>query len=110
MSAESRILNEGLQELLSQRGDILAMFAQRWHTDTRNVQAKQQVGAKEVLRNQFLQVAMGGGDQADIQPLALLPAQARDDGFIQKAQQLGLRGQRKFADLVEKKRAGMRFF
>ena len=54
------------------------------------------------------QIAVGGGDDADVDAARDVLADAAQLPFLNDAQQLGLRARRQLADLVEEQRAAVR--
>ena len=54
------------QEVPGQRRDVLGALAQRRQADRHDVQPVEQVLAEQALADQLPQVAMGGGDDADV--------------------------------------------
>ena len=54
-------------------------------------------------------VAVGGGDQADIDPQFLRAADAREGAVLQKPQQLGLQRPAHVRDFVQEDRAAVGF-
>ena len=78
-------------------------------TRIRDVQPVEQISPEEIPQDQILQIAMRRRDQPHIQPKRLAAPQPRDHRFVEKPQQLGLRRGGKFADFIEKERAGVGF-
>ena len=76
--------------------------------DLDDVEAIVEVFAELSLLGEPQQVAIGGGDDADVDLDGLRPADALESAFLEHAQQFGLHGQRDLADLVEKDRAAVR--
>src|SRR6266478_7291281 len=55
-----------LDEVTNQQGNVLPPLPQRRNTDREHVQAVVQIAAKLALVDHFLQVTVGGGDQAHV--------------------------------------------
>ena len=70
----------------------------------KDVEAIEQVLAERPVADRLLEVAVGGGDDADVDLDRLRAAEALDDAFLEDAQQLDLHLARQVADLVEKER------
>jgi hypothetical protein len=62
------------------------------------------------LFDRRFQIAVGGGDNADVGFELASPADPLEFPLLQDAQQLGLLGQRHFADFIQKERAALRDF
>ena len=75
--------------------------------DRHDVQAVEEVLAEAAGAHLVAQVAVGRGDQAHVDVQRLGAADAVEAPFLDHAQQLGLRGERHLADLVEEQRAAV---
>ena len=84
-----------------ERRDVFAALTQRRHENRKHVQPVIQVFAKLAFAGALGEIAVGGGDDAHIHLHRPLATDGIDLAFLQRAQQLHLRGQRQFADLVE---------
>src|SRR2546430_3033334 len=82
-----------LDEIFDQDRDILWSQPQRGNSDNHNAEAVKEVLAKKFLFDGRLQIAMGGGDNADVDGNGLFAAQTLDAFFLKNAQQLGLSAQ-----------------
>ena len=69
------------------------------------MQPVEQVLAERAALHEVEQLAVGRGNDADVDLHRLAAADRLDGAFLQRAQQLYLRRQRQLADLVEKQRA-----
>ena len=78
-------------EVTGQRWNILAALAQRRHLLGNYVEAVIQITAESALSGGFLQVAVGGGNQAHIELDGTGSANARELVLLQDPQQLGLK-------------------
>src|SRR5690606_20637955 len=85
--------------------EFVLALAQRGDAQLNTADAVEQVTAKRAARYFALQVAVGGGDETHVDGSRTRRADAHDAALLQDPQQLGLRFQRHFADLVEKYRA-----
>ncbi len=81
--------------------DIATAFAQRGKMDWKDVQAKVEVFAECAGGHHFRQVAVGGGDDSDIDLASSGAAQRFELAFLQHAEEFGLEFQRQLADFVE---------
>ncbi len=88
-------------------GNVLGSLPQRRHGNRKHVQAIEQVLAEASRLHVGDQVAVGGRDDAHVDFHGLAPADRLDFALLQRAQQLDLRGERQFADLVEEQRAAV---
>ena len=84
------------------------MLAEGRQIQLKDVQAVIQILAELPLVHEFRQVAVGCGDEAEIRIFAAAHPDLLDLIALQHAQQLCLKIQREFADLVEKDRALVR--
>ena len=94
--------------MLRERRDVLAPLAHGRHDDPHDVEAVQQVEPEARGRHFRPQVAIGRGDDADVDAAGDVLAHAPQLPFLNDAQHLGLRARRQLADLVEKERAAVR--
>ena len=93
-----------LERVFRQQRDVRAAVAQRRQRDGDDVDAIVEVLAKASLGDFLGQVAIGGGDQADVDPDRLVAADAAQLALLQDAQKLGLQADVEVGDLVEKER------
>jgi len=77
-----------------QRRNICPSFPQRWHRDREYMQAVEQVVAEATLLHVGDQVAVGRGDQPDIDLDRLARADRLDLAFLESAKELDLSGRR----------------
>ena len=90
-----------LQEVPHQGPHVLGPLAQGRDGDRGHVQPVIEVAPKRPRFHAFGQVLVGGGDDADIDLARTGTADAHDLSVLEHAQQAGLHGQGKLADLVE---------
>ena len=88
-------------EVLDQRRDVLAPLAQRRDLDVDDVEAVVEVVAELARLDLAPQVAVGGGDDADVDLDRRRGADRQDLLRLDGAQQLDLQAERQVADLVE---------
>ena len=72
--------------------------------DGEDVEAVEQVLAKRLVLDRFFEIAVGGGDDPDVDLDRLRAAEPLDHAFLQHAEQLDLDFSRQLADLVEEER------
>ncbi len=92
------------REVGDQRGEIRDAFAQRRHPDRHDRQSFIEIGAERAGRAQRHQIAVGGGEDPEVDHLRLVFADAADDAVLEDAQQLDLERQRRVVDLVQEHR------
>ncbi len=80
---------------------------QRRQVDLNDVDAVVEVLAEAAFLDGRFQVAVRGGQHADVDGNFLLAADRPDLALLQGPQQLGLRGQRHLADFIEKQRPAL---
>ena len=90
-----------VQEVIGQQGDVLGPFPQGGHDDLQHAQAEIEVAAETPFGHVLLQVAIGGGDHADIDVDRLAAADALEGMPFQHAEELGLDAGAHLADFVE---------
>ena len=91
-----------------ERGNITRPIAQRRQGQGEDIEAIEQVFAEPPGLDLGCQMAVGAGDHPHIDTDRAGRAQRQHLAFLQGAQQLGLQGQRQFADFVEQQRALVR--
>ena len=82
-------------------------IAQRRDFQVHHVEAEQQVFAEACLAHRLRQIAVRGGDDADVDRHRLGAADAVDHPLLDRAQQLGLQAHVHFGDFVEQQRAAV---
>ena len=83
-------------------------LAQRRDLQVHDVEAEQQVLAERALAHRLGQVAVRGGDDADVDRHRPGAADAVDHALLDGAQQLGLQPHVHLGDFVEQQRAAVR--
>ena len=94
-------------EIGDQPRKIVEAFAQRRHADRKDVQPEEQILAKLAAADARLEIAMGRGEDADVDAARLDAADTLERALLQHAQQLHLHVEAHVADLVEKQRAAV---
>ena len=87
--------------MLGQQEDILASFPERRRAELDDVQAVEEVLAEAVLADGLDDVAVGGGDQADLDAQLLVAAHAGEAAVLEEAEQLGLEGTAHVANFIQ---------
>ncbi len=90
-----------LQQMGSQRQDVVAAFAQRRQRQGKYVEAVVEIFAEAARGHFFAQQPVGGGDDAHVERHRRAAAEAFDFTLLQNAQQFGLQCERHFGDFVE---------
>ena len=88
-----------------EQADVVAALAQRRHLDGKNVEPVIEILAEFAFPRRLLEIAIGGGDHANVDFLRPRAAHGLKLPFLQHAQQLDLEVDGQLADLVEKDRA-----
>ena len=94
-----------LQKVIRQQRNILAALAQARHANGNDVQAIVEVLAERAFGDLPVEIAVGGGDDADVNWNFAGAAHRTDGAFLEHAQQFDLHGHGHLADFVEKNRA-----
>src|SRR6185312_16751986 len=97
-----------LGEMLCERGDVLRPLAQCGDAQIDDVEPEVEVLAEIALARLLLEVAVGGGDEADIDLDRLAAADPVDLALLDGAQQLRLEAGVHLAHLVEQQRPAIR--
>src|SRR5690242_1528811 len=84
--------------------DVLATLAQRWNAETENVEAEVEITAERSLGNSLLEIAIGGGKDADINRNLLSASYGADFLFLNSAQEFCLQVNRQFSYFIEENR------
>src|SRR5581483_2127235 len=101
LDADAVLAGEALHELLREQRDVLHALAQRRNGNGHDVEAEVKVLAEFLAVDAFLELAVGGGEDADVHLDGAIAADALELAFLQYAQELGLDLRRDFADFVE---------
>ena len=80
-------------KVLGEQRNVLRALAQGGQAHRNQVDAVEQVFAEAALRHQFGQVAVGGGDDADVEPAGLAVAEHLVGTVLEHAQEFYLTGQ-----------------
>src|SRR5262245_35027175 len=97
----------GLDEMPDQRRDVVRSLTQRWQTNGKYIQPVEQILAEGARLNHGAQVAIGCGDEPDVDAVRRGRTDTLYLPLLDRAQQLGLHVQRQFADFVKEQRAAM---
>ena len=97
-----------LDEILRQLDDVGRALAQRRDLQVDDVEAEQQILAEFALAHGVGEIAVGRGDDADVDRHRLAAADAVDDALLDRAQQFRLQPHVHFGDFVEQQRAAVR--
>src|ERR1700678_716725 len=82
--------------------DVGSAFAQARNVDGNYVETEIEIFAKSSGAVSGFQIAIGGGDYADVHRNFFVAAYRSDFFFLEDAQELGLKFQGKLADFIEK--------
>ena len=97
-----------LDEVMHEQRDVLGPLAQRRQVQREHVDAVIEILAKPAACNELLELAIGRGDDPDVDAPILIVADPAELLRLQDSQQLRLQRQRQLADLVEEQRPGVR--
>ena len=89
------------------RADVEPARAQRRQGHRHDVEPPVEIGAEAAGGDLGGEVAIGRGDDAQVDRLGPGRADRKDLALLQRAQQLGLEGERHFGDLVEQQGAAI---
>ena len=96
-----------LREIPHEHGNVLPSLAERRQVQGKHVQPVIEVATETLLLDQRRQIAIRGGDQADIYVDGARAPEPFEFLFLQHAEQLRLEFQRNFPHLVQKDRSAM---
>ena len=99
-----------LEEEMKQKRDVFETFRERRHANLNRAQAVEKVFAKPPGQNFRPDVAIGCGDQPDLDVANLWRAHALNLPVLNNAQQFDLHGWRHFADFVQEHRSPIGIF
>ena len=98
------------KKVLGQEDDVVAALAQGRRAKLNDIEAVEQIFAEIVLADGFDDVAVGGGDEADVHVQFIVAADAGEGAVFQKAEQLGLERAAHVADFIQEDGAAVGFF
>src|ERR1700722_18754886 len=104
---EFRPCGVALQKPVNEHGRVGAALAQGRHMHGNYVEAKIKIFAEGAGFIRGFEIAIGGGDDADIDFYPLIGADGTDFFLLQYAQELRLQFERQFANFVEKNGAAV---
>ena len=93
---------------MDQRGNVAEALPERRQRDRHDVQAIEEIGAEPALLHLLFEIAIGRGDDADVDADVRRAADPLERLFLEKPQQLGLEQRHHLADFVEEQRAAVR--
>jgi hypothetical protein len=102
------LAGELAEERRDQKRDVLGPLAQGRHLHAHRVEPVVEIGPERAAVHLLAQVAVGGGEEADVEARRLGRAHALDDALLERAQELGLHVEGQLADLVEEHGAAAR--
>src|SRR5690348_3319670 len=85
--------------------DVLGMILQRRRSDRKGAQALVEIFAELACLDALLQIAISGGNDADVEFDIALTTKALNALVLQEAEEFDLHGERQFADFIQKNRA-----
>src|SRR5713226_502587 len=99
--------SEALEKERRQDGNVGTALTQRRQRNGDDVEAEIEILAEGSFLVFGIEIAVGGGHDAHVHFDLLITAHGADFFLLEKAQELGLHLERKFADLVEKNGSGV---
>ena len=87
------------------RQNIVAPLAERRKANVEDVQTVIEIRTEFPLRHRIVQIAIGGGDDANVNANRPRPAQSQELTLLEHAQELRLRRRRHLGDFVEEQHA-----
>jgi hypothetical protein len=103
----AEVAAESFKEMIGEDVEVIAAIAQRGNGDGDGGDTEVEIFAEELFADALLKVAVGGGNDADVYVNGLRAADAFKAAFFEDAKELGLAGEREFADFVEEERAAL---
>src|SRR5581483_2594814 len=100
-------LLQRLQDVVDNGGNVPGPLTQRRHADAHHVEPVIKVFPEGLGPDHFLDVLVGRGNDADVDPNGVGASDALDFALLEHAQDFGLGGQGHVADFVEKYRAAV---
>ncbi len=94
-------------EMLGEQRDVLSPLAQRRDGHDIEGETVQEIAAEAALIGQRRQIDISGGDDADVDTLHVVAADALEGAVLDDAQDLLLDGERGIGDLVEEQGAAV---
>src|SRR5690606_4037117 len=104
------LLAEALEEGLRQDQDVVLALTQGREDDLDHRQAIKQILTERAIGHTFLQIGIGGGENADVDGNFLTPANALDPLVLQEAKQLHLKQERNLANFIKEKGTSLSTF
>src|ERR1700758_2664502 len=101
------LLRRHFHKMLNEEGNIFGALAKRRNDDRKYVQAVIQGAAKLTFGDHFFQIAMGSGDDSDVDLHRSRASQALKFPLLQNAQQFWLQVERDVSNFIEKQRASI---
>ncbi len=88
-------------EVRDERRNVFGAFAQCWNVNGENVEAIVEIAAEAAGADFFGEIAIGGGDETNVNLDRVSAAEALEFALLQNAQQQNLHFLRQFTDFVE---------
>ena len=90
MHVDAVLAAEAAHEFLGQERHVFPAIAQRRHVNRHDVQAEKEILAEFLFLHALFEVAVGRGDDADVDLDGAVAADAFEFAFLQDAEELGL--------------------
>ncbi len=79
-----------LHEVSGQQQNVLTALAQRWNLKIEDIKAVEQVFTEGAFADHLFQIAVGGAENAHIDPYFAIATDAPEAAIVEKTQQFGL--------------------
>ena len=99
-----------LQEELDEEGNVFQALGERRNADLNGAETVEKIFAETAGENFSAKIAIGGGDEPDVDLLDFRRADALNFAVLNDAEELGLHGERSFTDFIEKNGASVGVF
>src|SRR5438094_156913 len=105
---QTMLSGELREQRLRDQEQVVPALPQRRQVEHDGAQPEEEIFPKAAFLHAVRQLVVGGGDNADVHGSRFRAPDPPDLLVLQRAQQLGLEGEREVADLVEEQGAGVR--
>src|ERR1044071_5490301 len=95
-------------EVPSEYGDVLRVIAQRRRRDREYLKAVVEIASKELVAHHLSQVAVGGGDEPDVNRNRPGSSQPLERLLLESPEQFGLQIERNVTNFIQKQGASVR--
>src|SRR5579863_6101518 len=90
-----------LDEVADEERNVLGALAKRWDVNGKDVEAVEEIAAEGAVSDKFRKVLMGRSDNANVNALGAVAAEALELLLLKDAEELGLKFEMQVTDFVE---------